>query len=552
MSCSGGGGGGSSTPAATLASITVTPVNPSIGKGATQQFIATGTYSDGSTQNITTSVTWSSSDTNVATIGSLSGLAASLTEGTTTITAASGSLSDFTTLTILPPAITSIAITPANPSIDRSATQQFIATGTYSDSTTQVITSSVTWSSSAPSVASIGTNGLAASNAAGATTITASLGSIFGTTILTVRALSNDNVMTVAVNGGLNGNYINGPFVSVTICSPGTSTCKTINNILLDTGASGLRIFKSLLTDIPLTQVTSGAGSLANCINYVDGSAEWGAVQRADVILGNEAAVNVPIQIIDPTFGTSPSQIQSLCGNPDTIPSATGFNGILGAGLFKQDCGSDCVSASNKGMYYSCRGSVCNPTTVPLSNQVQNPVSLLLVDNNGMIVQLPSVPLGGAASVDGKLFLGIDTRLNNPSSGAMMYPADPTYGEFITVFNGSIYSDSFIDSGSNGLFFNAGSPTDLITCSGWYCNDPTLSLSATTKGYTGSPSGVVSFQIGDASALLSSSNPNLVFIELGGTYTSFDWGLPFFLGRNVYVGIEGKTSSLGTGPYWAY
>jgi hypothetical protein len=58
------------------------------------------------------------------------------------------------------------------------------------------------------------------------------------------------------------------------------------------------------------------------------------------------------------------------------------------------------------------------------------------------------------------------------------------------------------------------------------------------------------FQIGNASSLFSS--PNNVFIELGGTDTSFDWGLPFFLGRNVYVGIEERTSGLGTGPYWAY
>jgi len=62
---------------------------------------------------------------------------------------------------------------------------------------------------------------------------------------------------------------------------------------------------------------------------------------------------------------------------------------------------------------------------------------------------------------------------------------------------------------------------------------------------------MVSFQIGDTDTLFQTSNN--VFVELGGPEPDvFDWGLPFFLGRNVYVGIEGKTSTLGTGPYWAY
>jgi hypothetical protein len=315
----------------------------------------------------------------------------------------------------------------------------------------------------------------------------------------------------------------------------------------LDTGASGLRIFKSLLTGISLTQ-----GSLTECIQYSDGSADWGPVQIADVVLGNELAANVPIQVIDSTFAPS-STIRSSCGKLDTNPTTTGFNGILGVGLFTEDCGSKCASVANNGMYYSCSGSNCSATTVPLSNQVKNPVSLLPLDNNGIIVQfLTPVPLGGLPSVNGNLILGIGTRSNNIPSGITVYPADPTYGEFITVFNGNTYSDSFIDSGSNGLFFDEGSISALTTCdSDWFCASPTLSLSATTKGYTKSPSGTVSFQIGDADALLKTSNN--VFIELGGPEPDgFDWGLPFFLGRIVYVGIEGKTSSLGTGPYWAY
>jgi hypothetical protein len=268
---------------------------------------------------------------------------------------------------------------------------------------------------------------------------------------------------------------------------------------------------------------------------------------KADVILGNEPAVQIPIQVIDSTFGKVPS----ICGTPDSSPTTAGFNGILGVGLFTEDCGSGCANSANNGMYYVCSGTTCTSSKVTLSDQVQNPVAHLPQDNNGVIVQLPSVPLGGSTSVNGSLILGIGTQSNNAPSGVTTYKADQ-YGEFITVFNGVSYNQSFIDSGSNALSFPT--PTTLPTCSGWFCPSSTTSLSATNKGSSGSPSGDVSFQIGNALSLFKTSN--MVFAEIGasmsGPPVTFDWGLPFYFGRNVYVGIDGKTSGIGTGPYWAY
>jgi hypothetical protein len=546
--CSGGGSGNAT---ATLLSIAVTPASPSIAPGTTEQFTATGTYSNGMKQDLTTSVAWSSSDTTDAPIGNTGLVTTSSSAGTIkiTITASSGSISGSATLAV----IASFEIAPTNKTITLGATQQFTATATFPDSTTQILTALASWSSSSPSVATIsntsGSNGRATSFSTGMTTITATWSGISDSTVLTVTPMNN--VLTVTVNGGVApGGYPNEPCVSVTVCSPGTSTCQTINNILLDTGASGLRIFKSVLTGVSFTQIASGSGSLTECVQYSDGSADWGPVQTAEVILGGEPAVRVPIQIIDSTFGTVPGS----CGSPDTTPEATGFNGILGVGLFTEDCGSTCASFPGNGIYYSCSGSSCTATTVPLIDQVQNPVSLLPVDNNGVILQIPSVPLGGAVSVNGTLVLGIGTQSNNTPSGVTMYPANSS-GNFTTIFNSRTYNDSFIDSASNGLFFNAGSISALTTCASgtaadWFCPSSTQSLSATTEGYAGSPSGVVSFQIGDADTLFQTSNN--VFVELGGPDTSFDWGLPFFLGRSVYVGIDGKTSILGTGPYWAY
>ena len=444
-----------------------------------------------------------------------------------------------------------LAVTPANPSIFSGSTIQLTATGTFSDNTVQDLTAQASWSSSSQSVAAIsnaaGSNGLVTSLAPGTTTIAATWEGASGSTLMTVNsAVSGSNVLTLTVNGSNCSldSYQNKPCVSVTVCSPGTSTCKIINDILLDTGSSGLRIFKSLLTTVPLNQVISGSGSLAECIQYVDGSSDWGPVQTADVILGNEPAVTVPIQVIDSTFGSVPIS----CGTPD-LDLTKKFNGILGVSFFAEDCGSGCVNSANNHIYYVCSGTTCTSTTAPLSNQVQNPVALLPDDNNGVIVQLPSISLGGTTSVNGSLVLGIGTQSNNTPSGVTTYPAS-SFGEFTTTFNGKTYT-SFLDSGSNGLFFDASTSTSLTDCSGWFCPSSTTSFSATNKGYTGLPSGDVSFQIGNAITLSNSSNN--VFIELGGSFPNFfDWGLPFFLGRTVYVGIEGKTSSLGTGRYWAY
>jgi hypothetical protein len=169
-----------------LESISVTPANPSLQKGLTLQFTATGTYSDASTRDITGSATWTTSKTSVATI-STSGLATSAAQGTTTITATVVPNSGATRLTVAPPALESISVTPTNAFVFTSATKQFAATGTYSDGSTKTITSSVSWSSSVASVASISSGGLASGASTGTTTITAALGSVSGTAVLTVQ-----------------------------------------------------------------------------------------------------------------------------------------------------------------------------------------------------------------------------------------------------------------------------------------------------------------------------------------------------------------------------
>lgn len=179
--------GGNRTSPPQLVSITVTPAAPSTMVGSTQQLTATGSYSDHSSKDITSSVQWTSATATVASVSS-SGLTAALSVGTSIITATVGSINGSTTLTVTVPALVSISVTPTAASLPLGLTQQFTATGSYSDRSTEDITSSVQWTSATTTVASVSSSGLATALAVGTSIIAAAVGSISGSATLTVTA----------------------------------------------------------------------------------------------------------------------------------------------------------------------------------------------------------------------------------------------------------------------------------------------------------------------------------------------------------------------------
>ena len=191
---------------ATLVSITVTPANPGIAKGTTKQFTAVGIFSDNSNQDLSNQVTWSSSNNAMATITN-TGLASGAGVGSPIITALSGTISGSTVLIVTDSALVSIAVTPANPSIKLGTTKQFTATGIYEDSSNQDLSNQVTWSSSADSVATIsnaaGSKGLATSASAGSTTITAAIGTVSGAKKLTVTATTLASIAVTSANANI-------------------------------------------------------------------------------------------------------------------------------------------------------------------------------------------------------------------------------------------------------------------------------------------------------------------------------------------------------------
>ncbi len=369
-----------------------------------------------------------------------------------------------------------------------------------------------------------------------------------------------NNTQTIEVNLGPANNYVNGLFASVTLCVPGSSNCQTIDNVLVDTGSEGLRILSSQL-NLSLPPVTGSSGNvLEECISFVDGSYVWGPVATADIQLAGEKASSIPLQIISasPSFA-APSDCASGGGPNENTVESLGATGILGIGNFRQDCGPACTATSSKvpAQYYFCPNSVCRAASVPLANQLQNPVWLFSQDNNGVLISLPSVPATGAQTVSGSLVYGIGTQSNNVLGAAQIYTTDVD-GNFQTTYNGIAYRMSYIDSGSNAIYFLDASTLGIPECKGdnvgFYCPDSTVNYTATNTGLNGT-SGQVSFSIANADALFRVNNGlNAAFINLGGDNSgSFDWGLPFFFGRNVFVGIEGQAATNGVlGPYWAY
>jgi hypothetical protein len=171
-----------------LTTITIAPSSPSLQIGATQQFTATGVYNDGSTANITSSLSWSSSTPAVATVNP-AGIATTVAPGSTIITATLSSISGTATLTV-PKMLTGISVAPVSANLAIGAAQQFAATGTYNDGSTANVTSLATWTSSAPSVATIN-SGLVIGVASGSSTITASLSGFSSSAALTVAIVTS-------------------------------------------------------------------------------------------------------------------------------------------------------------------------------------------------------------------------------------------------------------------------------------------------------------------------------------------------------------------------
>ncbi len=382
--------------------------------------------------------------------------------------------------------------------------------------------------------------------------------------------------ITTGSNAVIEGNIV---YVSVTLCAPGTSNCQTIDHVQVDTGSEGLRIAQaalspSLLAALPL-QTDASANPVGECFQFVDGYT-FGSVRQADFAVGGESVPGLPLQVVGDTgvFANVPSQCSSSGGSNLNTVLALGANGIIGLGTTPTDCGAACQTAggSAAAAYYDCPASGCgaiiartSSTTAPFQ-QLPNPVATMAVDNNGVVISLPAPPAAGARSVTGTIYFGIGTQTNNALGSATVLtttsstsPDGP--GLVTAVYKGENLPESFIDSGSS-LYFFVDASIPLCTgasAKGYYCPPSPITISPTIQGQNGASSSAA-FTLSNAQTLLATSFAALPNIGgspqalglVNASPTSFDFGLPFFYGRNVYTAIEGRTASGIAGPFYAY
>jgi hypothetical protein len=360
----------------------------------------------------------------------------------------------------------------------------------------------------------------------------------------------------MVVNAGPTGGAYDVPFISVTLCIPGTTTCQTIDSVTVDTGSSGFRVLSSVLaSNIVLPQASATTGDpLVECFQFEDGYV-WGSVRLVDLKIAGEIAAKVPIQIIaDPAYPTVPSDCSSSGPDEGTL-AVFGSDGIIGINQIVPDCGPACADTVSveTGAYYSCSGGACTPVAVVEADQVPNPIVDFAEDNNGAVLQFPAVPAAGAPTLAGSLVFGIGTRANNALGSAAVQTVDGN-GNFTTVFNGATLSQSYIDSGTNLLAFNDGSIAQCTGAqlAGYYCPASPVALSAKNIGVNGVTT-TVAFSVDDTQTLFGNAS-YAAFDDIAGTGTTgtFAWGFPFFIGRNVFVALDGAATPGGKGPYVAY
>lgn len=353
----------------------------------------------------------------------------------------------------------------------------------------------------------------------------------------------------------------NTPCVSVTVCAPGSpNLCQTVDNILIDSGSVGLRIFSSAFTNTSFVNglpIESYSGQqIAECITYGDNSANWGPIALAYISLNGESTTqSIPMQLIESTY-VNPS---SYCPGAEAYPTPTSFgiNGILGVGPYIND------NAVGGGLsYFSCSSNSCSYIQNP-QKPVVNPIAFFPNGlESGITIKFQSVNDNGSSGIKGYAIFGVGSNINNtPGGNVNIYTIYPNYqncqagiGCIPTTLSNTNINAGFLDTGSTYLYFLDNSISHGTN--NYYNPSSTVTLYPSNTSNNNS-SIQTSFNIANADTLFNNYYFNSTFNNIGYylqsiTQYDLDYGLPFFFGKTVYICFYGKTCSGRAGPYWAF
>ncbi|MFC2038478.1 Ig-like domain-containing protein [Chloroflexota bacterium] len=468
-----------------LQSIEIAPVAPSIPVGRSIYFTATGNYSHGNTENITGSATWTSSNTSVATIDS-SGLAQSVAEGVTTIKATSGSVSDNTTLTVGPKVVDIINLSPENPEIAKGRSQQFTASGNYSDGSSGDITGSVTWTSSNTTVATTNQAGLASGLLEGQAVISANLSGVQNSTNLTVSAKVLDTLAvtpgTPSISAGrtqyftATGTYSDASTAnisgSVTWTSSNTSVARIYGNGLVRSYASGTTLITATSANCTdNTALTVGAAVL-------DSVRVTPANPSVTFISGNAPTTQFTATAVY-SDGTSSIITGSAAWTSSNTTTAT-----IGAasGL------ATTVTAGTTSINATYSGKTGNTTLTVLSDTVA-PVVTLAAPRDGQIFSTTSVTVSGTvddinATANVTINGGTTTGLTLDGSGNFSQSVTLSTGSNTILVRATDGSGNTGTSGTITVTVNAAKPGIMIVqpVSGLCTDNSSQTVSGTVTG----------------------------------------------------------------------
>jgi len=391
----------------------------------------------------------------------------------------------------------------------------------------------------------------------------------------TVTATGSGNATPIVVDGfpcaaaGAAGiaNSPQVPYVSVKICAPGTSTCQTIDHVILDSGSSGLRIAASALATglrpgagLPYYTGASATGSnLTECELYV-ASFVYGPIVNVDVYIAGESVKNTQIQVFGDTNYPANADCKSQAGTgteTDTV-ALFGGNGLLGVNFAPFDGGAP---------YYDCNGTppVCTLNTNFTFQGIPNIVTQFATDNNGVAISLPAISATGTNTpVSGTLYFGIGTQTNNqPLANTMAIQSDgnlssATFGTFEVQVDGGSWTSAYIDSGTGNAYFSDSANAKLIACtasnfSGWYCPVSTQSVALNYANFnpaatynTASTLGTINLSVANPNYL---TNNTIAFDNIAGTSgktatisSEVALGLTTFFGHTNYVLFANMTA----------